>query len=65
VWWGFYLIAAGGGAWWSFVGPVLMSVLLMKVSGVTLLEQDISERRPQYADYVRRTNAFFPGRPKP
>lgn len=64
VWWGFYLIAAGAGAWWSFVGPVLMSVLLMKVSGVTLLEQDISERRPQYADYVRRTNAFFPGRVK-
>jgi steroid 5-alpha reductase family enzyme len=65
VWWGFYLIAAGGGAWWSFVGPVLMSVLLMKVSGVTLLEKDIGERRPQYADYVRRTNAFFPGAPKP
>lgn len=64
VWWGFYLIAAGGGGWWSFPGPVLMSVLLMRVSGVTLLEQDIGERRPQYADYVRRTNAFFPGRVK-
>ncbi len=64
VWWGFYLIAAGGGAWWSFLGPVLMSVLLMKVSGVTLLEQDIGERRPQYAEYARRTNAFFPGRPR-
>jgi steroid 5-alpha reductase family enzyme len=65
VWWGFYLSAAGGGAWWSFVGPVLMSALLMRVSGVTLLEKDIGERRPQYADYVRRTNAFFPGAPKP
>jgi steroid 5-alpha reductase family enzyme len=41
-----------------------MSVLLMRVSGVTLLEKDIAERRPQYADYVRRTNAFFPGAPK-
>jgi steroid 5-alpha reductase family enzyme len=61
VWWGFYLIAAAGGAWWSFVGPVLMSVLLMRVSGVTLLEKDIGERRPQYADYAQRTNAFFPG----
>jgi len=64
VWWGFYLIAAGAGAWWSFVGPLLMSVLLMRVSGVTLLEKDIAKRRPEYVDYVRRTNAFFPGLPK-
>jgi steroid 5-alpha reductase family enzyme len=65
IWWGFYLMAVGAGAWWSFVGPVLMSVLLLRVSGVTLLEKDIGERRPQYADYRRRTNALFPGRPKP
>lgn len=65
IWWGFYAVAAAAGAWWSFPGPLLMSVLLMRVSGVTLLEQDITERRPQYADYQRRTNAFFPGPPKP
>jgi steroid 5-alpha reductase family enzyme len=41
-----------------------MSLLLLRVSGVTLLERDIGERRPQYAEYVRRTNAFFPGPPK-
>jgi steroid 5-alpha reductase family enzyme len=61
VWWGLYLIALAAGAWWSIVGPMGMSVLLMRVSGVTLLEKDIGERRPKYADYVRRTNAFFPG----
>jgi steroid 5-alpha reductase family enzyme len=61
VWWGFFLIALGGGAWWSVIGPLLMSVLLMRVSGVTLLEKDIGERTPEYRDYVRRTNAFFPG----
>ena len=61
VWWGFYLIALSAGAWWSFIGPVLMSVLLLRVSGVALLEKDIGERRPAYAEYVRRTNAFFPG----
>ena len=65
IWWGFYLLAASAGAWWSIVGPILMTVLLMRVSGVTLLEKDIGERRPQYADYVRRTNAFFPGKPQP
>jgi steroid 5-alpha reductase family enzyme len=64
VWWGLYLIAASAGGWWSFAGPMLMSLLLMRVSGVTLLEKDIGERRPQYADYIKRTNAFFPGLPK-
>jgi steroid 5-alpha reductase family enzyme len=64
IWWGFYLIALSAGAWWSFVGPLVMSFMLMRVSGVTLLEKDIGERRPGYAEYVRRTNAFFPGPPR-
>jgi steroid 5-alpha reductase family enzyme len=64
VWWGFYLTALGAGAWWSIAGPLIMSLLLMRVSGVTLLEKDIGNRRPLYADYIRRTNAFFPGLPK-
>jgi steroid 5-alpha reductase family enzyme len=64
VWWGFYLIAAGAGGWWSIVGPAIMTVLLLRVSGVALLEKDIGERRPKYAEYVRRTNAFFPGPPR-
>lgn len=64
VWWGLYLVAVSAGAWWSVGGPLLMSVLLMRVSGVVLLEKDIGERRPQYAEYIRRTNAFFPGKPK-
>jgi steroid 5-alpha reductase family enzyme len=64
VWWGFYLMALSAGAWWALVSPLLISVLLLKVSGVTLLEKDIGERRPAYRDYVARTNAFFPGRPK-
>ena len=61
VWWGFFLIALAGGGWWTIVSPLLMSVLLMKVSGVTLLEKDIGERRPEYRGYKARTNAFFPG----
>lgn len=61
VWWGFYLIACAAGAWWSLPAPLLMTLLLLKVSGVALLEKDIGERRPKYADYVARTNAFFPG----
>lgn len=64
VWWAFFLFAAAAGGWWSFVGPLLMSFLLLRVSGVALLEKDIAERRPGYRDYVLRTNAFFPGPPK-
>ena len=64
VWWGLYLMALSAGGWWSIVSPVLMTVLLLKVSGVSLLEKDIGERRPAYRDYIRRTNAFFPGLPK-
>ncbi len=61
VWWGLYLIAASGGAWWTVFSPLLMSFLLLRVSGVTLLEKTIGERRPEYARYKARTNAFFPG----
>jgi steroid 5-alpha reductase family enzyme len=64
VWWGFYLIALAAGGWWSVIAPLLMSLLLLKVSGVALLEKDIGTRRPEYRSYVGRTNAFFPGRPR-
>jgi steroid 5-alpha reductase family enzyme len=63
-WWGAWLVALGAGGLsgaWSVVSPVLMTVLLLKVSGVALLERDIGERRPGYRDYVARTNAFVPG----
>ena len=51
-------LAAGG--WWSFYGPVLMSVLLIKISGVSLLEKKLESSRPGYKEYAGRTNAFFP-----
>lgn len=60
VWWGFYLIAVAGDAWWTIAAPILMTLLLLKVSGVALLEKDITERRPAYAEYIKRTNAFIP-----
>jgi steroid 5-alpha reductase family enzyme len=64
VWWGFYLIALSAGAWWAIVAPLLMTFLLLKVSGVAMLEKDIGRRRPAYRDYVERTNAFFPWLPR-
>ena len=63
IWWGVFLTAvdAGGSTWISAYGPAFMTFLLLKVSGVAMLEKDIGERRPAYAEYIRRTNAFFPG----
>lgn len=63
-WWGIFLFALAAGAWWSLLSPVLMTVLLLKVSGVSLLEKDIGERRPAYRYYVQTTPAFIPGRPR-
>jgi len=64
IWWGFYLAALSAGAWWTFFAPLLMTVLLLRVSGVALLEKDIAQRRPAYREYISRTNAFLPGRPR-
>ncbi|NOU39818.1 MAG: DUF1295 domain-containing protein [Methylotenera sp.] len=64
VWWGFYLIALAAGAWWAMPSAILMTFLLLKVSGVSLLEKDIAERRPEYVNYIKSTNAFIPGKPK-
>jgi steroid 5-alpha reductase family enzyme len=61
VWWGFFLFALAAGGWWTLFSPLLMTFLLLRVSGVTLLEKDIVERRPAYRDYIARTNAFIPG----
>ena len=64
VWWAFYLFAFSANGWWTLLSPLLMSFLLLKVSGVAMLEKTITDRRPEYAEYIRRTNAFFPGAPK-
>ena len=60
VWWGLGLIGAAPGAWWTLLGPALMTFLLVRVSGVSLLEKDIAGRRPEYVAYIRRTSAFLP-----
>jgi steroid 5-alpha reductase family enzyme len=60
VWWGLYLVA---GAWWTAVGPLVMTALLTRVSGKDHLERTMGAR-PGYADYVRRTSGFVPLPPR-
>ena len=65
VWWGLYCVSFGRGtAWWSVIGPIVMSVFLLRVSGVTLLESSLKTRKKGYESYIRRTHAFFPLPPK-
>lgn len=65
VWWGLFAFAlATPGGWWTLYSPVLMTLLLMKVSGVSLLEKRLKETKPRYRSYAERTNAFFPWFPK-
>jgi steroid 5-alpha reductase family enzyme len=62
MWWGLWLLAVAAGAWWTVLSPLLMSVLLIRVSGVPLLEEDLRRHRPGYSAYVRRTSSFVPWR---
>lgn len=65
VWWGLWLIAAETG--WGVLalpGPVFVTFTLLKLSGVTLQEADIEDRRPDYARYKARTSAFVPRPPR-
>ncbi len=64
LWWGLWLIAVAAGATWTVVGPLLMTFLLLRVSGVSLLERRLRAHRPGYEDYVRRTSAFVPLPPR-
>ena len=65
VWWGIWLVALTvGGAWWTFIGPAVMTLLLTKVSGAGLMEKSIGSRREGYDEYVQRTSGFIPLPPK-
>lgn len=65
MWWGFFLLGfSAAGAWWLILSPLVVTLLLLQVSGVTLMEDKIEDRRPAYADYKRRVSAFVPWPPK-
>ena len=65
VWWGlFFMTLATPDSAWTIVSPVIITLVLLKMTGVPLTEKTIARTRPGYADYVRRTNAFIPGRPR-
>jgi steroid 5-alpha reductase family enzyme len=65
VWWGLYLIAAESATGvWALPGPILLTVLLTRWSGMPTVEGRMRRRKKGYDDYVRRTPAFVPWWPK-
>jgi steroid 5-alpha reductase family enzyme len=64
VWCAYALFCLASGSYWPIVGTVIMVVLLLKVSGVALLEKTLKATKPEYKSYIERTNAFLPWFPK-
>jgi len=60
VWCGFALICVAAGSFIPLSGSILMIALIIKVSGVALLEKKLKVSKPGYQDYIRKTSAFFP-----
>jgi steroid 5-alpha reductase family enzyme len=61
MWWGYFAVGFGAShQWWLILSPLLMTFLLLQVSGVALMEDKMDQRRPGYADYKRRVSAFVP-----
>ena len=66
-WWGFFLLAAAAGGFWTVYAPLLMTFLLLKVSGVVMLEESLVAAKPHYRRYMETTSSFvpwFPGKNK-
>lgn len=65
IWWGFYFISVGiSGNVLTALSPLLMTYLLLRVSGVRMLDAQLKKSKPGYTDYMRRTSGFFPWPPK-
>jgi steroid 5-alpha reductase family enzyme len=65
VWWGLFIVTfSTPGSWWTICSPLIVTVVLLKMTGIPLTEKSIVDTRPGYARYVARTNAFFPWFPK-
>lgn len=65
LWWGYGVFALGveGGAW-TLYAPAVMTLLLLRVSGVPMLEAGMESRRPGYREYIERTSSFVPWFPR-
>lgn len=64
VWWAYGIFSIAAGSYWQIIGSIIMTLLIIKISGVSLLEKTLKDTKPQYRDYIQKTNSFFPWFPK-
>lgn len=64
VWWGYGLFCVAAGSYIPVLGSILMTALIIKVSGVALLEKSLKDTKPQYKEYIEKTSSFIPWFPK-
>lgn len=65
IWWGFFLMTLStDNSWWTVVSPLVITAVLLKMTGIPLTERSIVDHRPAYREYIERTRAFFPWFPK-
>jgi steroid 5-alpha reductase family enzyme len=64
LWWGIFLIALSAkNGWTAIISPIVISFLLLKVSGITMLEKKYMGNK-EFEEYAKKTSAFFPWLPK-
>jgi steroid 5-alpha reductase family enzyme len=64
VWWAFAIFSIAAGGYWHIIGSFVMTFLLVKVSGVAMLEKTLRAKKPHYQEYIQKTSSFFPWFPK-
>lgn len=65
VWWGFFIYTLSHPLGWMYVFcPIVMTLFLVKISGVAMLEVKLKKSKPKYAEYIRKTSSFIPMMPK-
>jgi steroid 5-alpha reductase family enzyme len=64
VWWAYALFSIAAGSYWQITGSFIMTILIIRVSGVALLEKSLTGSKPHYREYIQKTSSFFPWFPK-
>ncbi|PKQ60847.1 hypothetical protein BZG02_17750 [Labilibaculum filiforme] len=64
VWFSFGIFSIAAGSYWPVIGSIAMCLIIIKVSGVSLLEKSLKDTKPQYQEYIKKTSAFLPWIPK-
>jgi len=64
VWWSYAIFSVAAGGYWQVIGSVIMTLLIINISGVALLEKTLNDTKPQYREYIKNTSSFFPWFPK-